>query len=390
MNKVICDICGTSYPENAEQCPICGYSRDFKVEPLAEDEDFLLDDILLENAGAEEAAAEEVAAQEEAVAAPVVAEETAEEEVLEEELEEGGKRRPSGFLIAALVVVILALLATTGYIFARYYLPGMRSEATEAPIVETTEATEAEETPAPTVPCTGLAMTSDSEVLLEQAGNTWLINVVVLPEDTTDEIIYLSNNLEVATVDADGTVTAVGEGSAVISVVCGDFTVECNVTCAFVEEPSVPDVEPEDEEATDVPEEDETEISEEEATEAPADADATEAPSEEATEAPTEDATEAPAEEATEEATEAPTEPIEGLELKLNKTDISFDRVGVYYTLKVTDGIDPKDVKWVSTNSKVCVVENGVVTITGTGMATVKATYNGQEATCVVRVSKGK
>ena len=207
---------------------------------------------------------------------------------------------------------------------------------------------------------------------------------MVLPEDTTDEIIYLSNNLEVATVDADGTVTAVGEGSAVISVVCGDYTVECNVTCAFVEESSVPDVEPEDEEATEVPEE--TEISDEDATEAPADEDATEAPSEEVTEAPTEEATEAPAEDAT----EAPTEPVEGLELKLNKTDISFDRVGVYYTLKVTDGIDPKDVKWVSTNSKVCVVENGVVTITGTGMATVKATYNGQEATCVVRVSKGK
>ena len=197
---------------------------------------------------------------------------------------------------------------------------------------------------------------------------------------------------ELTSVSEDGTVTAVGEGSAVISVVCGDYTVECNVTCAFVEESSVPDVEPEDEEATDIPEE--TEISDEDATEAPADADATEAPSEEVTEAPTEEATEAATEEATEapaeEATEAVTEPVEGLELKLSKSDISFDRVGVYYTLKVTDGIDPKDVKWVSTNSRVCVVENGVITITGTGMATVKATYNGQEATCVVRVSKGK
>ena len=24
MNKVICDVCGTSYPETAQQCPICG------------------------------------------------------------------------------------------------------------------------------------------------------------------------------------------------------------------------------------------------------------------------------------------------------------------------------------------------------------------------------
>ena len=42
MNKVICDICGTSYPENAEQCPICGYAPGFEVEPLADDEDFVL------------------------------------------------------------------------------------------------------------------------------------------------------------------------------------------------------------------------------------------------------------------------------------------------------------------------------------------------------------
>ena len=28
MNKVICDICGTTYPETAEQCPICGFARD--------------------------------------------------------------------------------------------------------------------------------------------------------------------------------------------------------------------------------------------------------------------------------------------------------------------------------------------------------------------------
>ena len=27
MSKVICDICGTSYPETATQCPICGCVR---------------------------------------------------------------------------------------------------------------------------------------------------------------------------------------------------------------------------------------------------------------------------------------------------------------------------------------------------------------------------
>ena len=28
MSKIICDVCGTRYPENAEQCPICGHIRE--------------------------------------------------------------------------------------------------------------------------------------------------------------------------------------------------------------------------------------------------------------------------------------------------------------------------------------------------------------------------
>ena len=402
MNKVICDICGTSYPEDAQKCPICGYSRDFKVEPMAEDEDFKLDDILLEDAEAEKETSTPAASDATAIFAPVIPEaseeddeedqdaDDAEEEVDEEEEEE---QRPSGFLIAMLVIVILALLVVSGFIFTRYFLPGMRSEATEVTTEATTVATE--DTTVPTVPCTSLAMTSDSEVLLEQPGNSWLINVVAMPENTTDEIIYLSNNLDVATVDADGTVVAVGEGSAVISVVCGDFTVECNVTCAFAEEPSVPDetgTEPGAEEVTEpseVIDGEETEATDvdttEEATKAPTEK-STEAATEEATEAPTEAATEAPTEAATEAPTEEATQPQGDVKLQLSKADISFDRVGVYYTLKVANGIDPKDVEWSSAHGGVCVVKDGVITITGPGMTKVTAKYQGQEATCIVRV----
>ena len=27
MNKVICDICGTAYPDTAPKCPICGFAK---------------------------------------------------------------------------------------------------------------------------------------------------------------------------------------------------------------------------------------------------------------------------------------------------------------------------------------------------------------------------
>ena len=38
MSKVICDICGTSYQETADSCPICGYTRILGLDELQEEE----------------------------------------------------------------------------------------------------------------------------------------------------------------------------------------------------------------------------------------------------------------------------------------------------------------------------------------------------------------
>lgn len=372
MNKVICDICGTSYPETAEQCPICGYSRDAHIEPLADGEDFLLDENFDFAEEAEKGGIFTEANVRKRNADELDTESENEDEDADAEDEEEEKRRPSALLIVLLVIVIVALLAVAGYIFVKYYLPGMSTDET---VPETTAAVETMETTVPAVPCTSLAMTSDSQVTLEQPGNNWLINVVAMPEDTTDVVTFVSSDESVVTVSQSGTVTAVGEGEAVITVTCGEFQVTCDVVCAFVEESSVPDV-------TQAPTEAPTEAATENGSEAASEAE-TEAPTEAATEAPTEAATEAP----TEAPTEAATEPATDLVLKLNKKDISFDRVGVYYTLKVTDGIDPTEVEWTSSHGGVCVVKDGVVTITGAGMAKVTAKWQGQEASCLVRVS---
>ena len=37
MNKIICDICGTTYPSSAENCPICGCSNAAAADLLAAD-----------------------------------------------------------------------------------------------------------------------------------------------------------------------------------------------------------------------------------------------------------------------------------------------------------------------------------------------------------------
>ena len=35
MSKVICDVCGTTYPETAQQCPICGCAKNTTAQTVA-------------------------------------------------------------------------------------------------------------------------------------------------------------------------------------------------------------------------------------------------------------------------------------------------------------------------------------------------------------------
>ena len=35
MSKIVCDICGTAYPDTAQECPICGCAKDDAAALLA-------------------------------------------------------------------------------------------------------------------------------------------------------------------------------------------------------------------------------------------------------------------------------------------------------------------------------------------------------------------
>lgn len=57
------------------------------------------------------------------------------------------------------------------------------------------------------------------------------ITAIVLPEDTTDKTVtWTSSNEAVATVDAEGNVTAVAVGEADITASCGSVRANCKVT----------------------------------------------------------------------------------------------------------------------------------------------------------------
>lgn len=329
MSKIICDICGTSYPETADQCPICGSAKDISLS---------LTDELLE----EETASASNRAKGGRFAASNVRKRNTrryeepededydddddedEDEDYEDDYDEDDEPKSNAPLVVLLVVVIAALLVVTSFIFVKYFLPNMMPEETTVPTT-VAETTLPEETTEPTIPCTSLAMTSGGDVLLEQEGQNWLLNVMVMPEDTTDQLVYASSDESVVTVAEDGTLTAVGEGEAVITVTCGSQSLECNVVCSFVEETTAP-----------------TETEPEETTE--------------------------------------PTEPLKDIKLRvIYWSDLTFDGPNQGFTF-VLDGLENTEVKWTSENENIVTVdENGFVISVGSGQTKIICEYGDQK-----------
>ena len=93
-------------------------------------------------------------------------------------------------------------------------------------------------TPIERVPCTGITL-SATELVFTATGTQTLI-ATVEPSDTTDKIVWTTNNESVATVN-DGVVTAVFNGNAIITATCGDYSAICSVSISGIEEPSIPD-----------------------------------------------------------------------------------------------------------------------------------------------------
>lgn len=248
MNKVICEICGTSYPETADQCPICGYTQDMgnalreeleaaelavakarlpmkEQQPQEPEEDISPDEELDEVGGSDDQPQED----------SEVETDGSDEYEYDDE-----PRESSALLVFLLVVVIAALLAATAFIAFKYVIPNVIPEETTAPAV-TTEAPPTQETEPPTIPCTNLVLTSGGTVMLEKEGQYWLLNVVILPVDSTDKLTYESSDESVVVVNGEGRVTAVASGEAVITIRCGEQYLECRIICDIPEETLPPE-----------------------------------------------------------------------------------------------------------------------------------------------------
>lgn len=348
MEKVICDICGTSYPESEECCPVCGSFQDleFNFDLETEEDDFLKDSPIV---AVKEQKLDE--ALEEFLNEPDEEEEAEEDD--EDAEEEDEPRRGKAGVVVFLVILIMLLLAACGFLFVRYILPNMdmgepaASESllqTEEPVETTTE---------PGIPCEQLILTSGATLDMTREGEYKLIHVMAKPEDTTDKITYVSSDESIVTVNEEGRVTGVAEGEATITVICGEQKVECLVRVQYVPE-TEPTTEP---------------VSEE--TEAPA----------ETTEA---EQTE-PAEETTEATTEATEAQLKDVTLKLGRTDVSMG-VGYQFTIPLECDLEYSEIEWSTGNPGIATIKDGVITTLSKGTTQMFAKYGDQVVTGWIRV----
>lgn len=317
MNRIICDICGSEYAETEERCPVCSYARQGTEKVVAAS----AADAAVTKVKGGRFSSKNVKKRRKAQRAAA-------------EVREGNPNKPLWIIIALLLAAIILISAYIGIRFFRSRDTFEGLLTTAAPTTLPTVTTQP-----PTVPCAGISL-DNAVVALDAPGQTQLLSVKLMPEGTTDVPGFHTSDPAVVTVSADGLLTAVGPGQAVVTITCGDAERKCEVICWFQEETTAP-------------------VSEPVETTAPADVPAVTEP-----------------------------DAAEPAVLVLDPEDASCFQAGERFTIYAKLGgksVGRSKIKWTTSDSKIAKVDNGVVTAVGKGTAAITAEYEGQKAVCMVR-----
>ena len=400
MSKVICDVCGTSYPETAAQCPICGCVRPVDAPSIVEEDTEhhatgtyqYVKGGRFSNANVRKrnASKQAVARKKEAPEAKAPAKKK--------------RKKNSGNtgLIITIIVLLLAILAVVGYIIVKFFLPAEKPQNPEPDIINTGLVDEPTPVTDPVIFCEEIVLGA-TEFVLNAVDEQVSLNAVFTPADTTDTPLYSSNNEAVATVDQNGTVTAVDFGEAAITVSCGNIAVQCTI---IVESPFVLDMDnvtfseigtPQTIYSGTIPLGEITWTSDDESVAVVTDGVITSVGAG-STKVHGEykgmtlscsvvcDLSDSTA------GTEAPTSNVAPAPYKLknlvggSNSDVTL-KVGEKFSLALMDanGNKIEDAKWTVDGSS-CTVDNGLVSAVSSGRSVVTVTYNGESFECIIRV----
>lgn len=337
MNKIVCDVCGTSYPETAEQCPICATAKTDANKSTAGGEAgyayvkggrFSHANVRKRNAGNKELPRvvvpakppKQKSAPKKEETAPAAKKQAAPAKQTKPKTAKKEKKSYTNIILALIAfVLVVCIVLVFGFIVKNLFdkIPDPR---------QTTGATQTDEPENTQIPCEGLRFAL-SEKIFGSLDEKFKLTVITSPSNTTEAVWFESSNELVAVVSESGVVTPVGDGQAIIYAHCGEFTAECVITCQVGYTPPAP-----------------TEPTE-----------------------PTQ-----------------PTQPVEpDVTLELNRKDFTLNGYGDSWD--VYDGkLDASKITWTSSDETVATVKNGKVTAVGNGDAVITAQYNGQTVTCQV------
>lgn len=340
MSKVICDICGTAYPETSTQCPICGCAKDNSVQTPAADAAqktegeaavgytyvkggrFSKRNVRRRNQKGKSAERRTAPAGTRTAgsARPAANKRPTRAQQKEESTNRG--------LVAVVIVLLLAIIAVVIYIFLRVFGQSAEDPNKGQPnsTVQTNPSGTQDTGSVTDVPCTALQLSNHTIEFTADGQLTKQLIVNPVPADTTDTVEFFSSDESVATVSEDGTITAVGSGVATITVKCGDVTAECTVYSSV--------------------------------------------------------------------GSEAPIDPPELIfefntryvDVVTGYSDTTLNLGETWKAYKSSLNVDPSEITWVSDDPSVCTIENGIVNAVGAGKTYIYASYNGETYTCIIRV----
>lgn len=218
MSKIICEICGTSYPEIAAQCPICGCVKPVDTSAVVDREKKTNEGYTYVKGG--RFSKKNVKKRISGVSLPSA-------KVDESGSEKDDDAKTNHILMTTIIVLLLAVVAVSAYIAIDMFGDVLFPDLT---------ATEEKTEPTDTVQQNIEIHISQEPVVLEYVGQELRLQVICTPEDTSEIVRYSTDAPEVVTIDQTGKMTAVAEGEATITVTCGTAKAKCTVVCTFPEE----------------------------------------------------------------------------------------------------------------------------------------------------------
>ena len=335
MDKVICDVCGTTFPETATRCPICGCAKQPDAQTVVVDESQSTRERSAANTYSKGGrfAKTNVKNAQQAKRNPRPAASSG--RFSSDKKQNNQNESGSKGLIAVVIILLLAIVMVVVYIGVKVFFPEMQNDVGQSG--NTTTVAPGGDNAKDPIPCTEIKLNS-STILLQESNQQFMLQVIKkTPENTTDAITFTSDDTAIAAVVATEdesmvAITPVGYGTTTITVKCGAAEAKCTV----VSEVGTPP----------------------------------------ATTTPT---------------TPAVTLP-EGFKLKLktwqDKGEITLSEeypTAILYT--ETKGIKASDITWEISDPAIAKVENGKAIAVGKGNCIITATIGNQTATCKVIVS---